>query len=89
MEGVKLSEVELRLFGELFGLCDMDCSGAVSPSKATELFLSSGLPQETLQKVFELCGATRIHQFGRSQFYIALKLIAVAQCGLPVQVESL
>jgi hypothetical protein len=42
-----------------------------------------------LFQVFELCGATRIHQFGRSQFYVALKLIAAAQCGLPVQIESL
>lgn len=51
MEGLKLTDPELRLYGELFSLCDLDNSGAVSPSKATELFLSSGLPQEVLQKV--------------------------------------
>lgn len=37
----------------------------------------------------ELCGATRLGYFGRSQFYIALKLVAVAQSGLPLRVESL
>uniref|UniRef100_A0A667Z6N5 RALBP1 associated Eps domain containing 1 n=1 Tax=Myripristis murdjan TaxID=586833 RepID=A0A667Z6N5_9TELE len=33
--------------------------------------------------------STRLGHFGRSQFYIALKLIAIAQSGLPLRVESL
>uniref|UniRef100_A0A803TSQ7 RALBP1 associated Eps domain containing 1 n=1 Tax=Anolis carolinensis TaxID=28377 RepID=A0A803TSQ7_ANOCA len=37
----------------------------------------------------ELCGATRLGYFGRSQFYIALKLVAVAQSGFPLRMESL
>jgi hypothetical protein len=37
----------------------------------------------------ELCGATRLGYFGRSQFYIALKLVAVAQSGFPLRVESI
>nr|XP_056708897.1 ralBP1-associated Eps domain-containing protein 1 isoform X6 [Euleptes europaea] len=40
-------------------------------------------------QIMELCGATRLGYFGRSQFYIALKLIAVAQSGLPLRMESL
>ncbi|CAH1224941.1 REPS1 [Branchiostoma lanceolatum] len=39
--------------------------------------------------ITELCGATRLGHFGRSQFYIALKLIAAVQTGLPVRLESL
>ena len=39
-------------------------------------------------QITELCGAKRLGHFGRSQFYIALKLIAVAQYGLPVQFDS-
>uniref|UniRef100_A0A803YFJ5 RALBP1 associated Eps domain containing 1 n=1 Tax=Meleagris gallopavo TaxID=9103 RepID=A0A803YFJ5_MELGA len=42
-----------------------------------------------LLQIMELCGATRLGYFGRSQFYIALKLVAVAQSGLPLRVESL
>uniref|UniRef100_A0A8C1M8X4 RALBP1 associated Eps domain containing 1 n=1 Tax=Cyprinus carpio TaxID=7962 RepID=A0A8C1M8X4_CYPCA len=42
-----------------------------------------------LRSITELCGATRLGHFGRSQFYIALKLIALAQSGLPLRVESL
>lgn len=37
----------------------------------------------------ELCGAKRLGYFGRSQFYIALKLVAVAQSGFPLRVESI
>ncbi|XP_010377817.1 ralBP1-associated Eps domain-containing protein 1 isoform X9 [Rhinopithecus roxellana] len=40
-------------------------------------------------KIMELCGATRLGYFGRSQFYIALKLVAVAQSGFPLRVESI
>nr|KAG5694478.1 hypothetical protein BaRGS_014209 [Batillaria attramentaria] len=57
--------------------------------KASELFLASGLNQDALKQIWELCGAKRLGQFGRSQFYIALKLIAVAQAGLPIKLETL
>lgn len=40
-------------------------------------------------QVYELCGAKRLGHFGRSQFYIALKLIAAAQLGLPLKLDSL
>lgn len=42
-----------------------------------------------LLQIMELCGATRLGYFGRSQFYIALKLVAVAQSGFPLRVESI
>ena len=51
MEALKLNEHEQRVYGELFSQCDNDSSGKVTGVKATELFLTSGLPQETLQQV--------------------------------------
>ncbi|KAB1275179.1 RalBP1-associated Eps domain-containing protein 1 [Camelus dromedarius] len=39
--------------------------------------------------IMQLCGAKRLGYFGRSQFYIALKLVAVAQSGFPLRVESI
>lgn len=42
-----------------------------------------------LFQISELCGAKRLGHFGRSQFYIALKLIAAVQCGLPAKLDSL
>ncbi|CAH1798719.1 unnamed protein product, partial [Owenia fusiformis] len=88
MESLKLSEYELKSYGEIFGSCDVESTGKINGVKATELFLASGLPQEALQVIIELCGAKRLGHFGRSQFYIALKLIAAAQNGLPVAIET-
>ncbi|XP_050998283.1 ralBP1-associated Eps domain-containing protein 2 isoform X9 [Acomys russatus] len=54
-----------------------------------DLFRASQLPPETLHQITELCGAKRIGYFGPTQFYVALKLIAAAQSGLPVRTESI
>lgn len=68
----------------------------VAPSPATaaagpvaDLFRASQLPPETLHQITELCGAKRVGYFGPTQFYVALKLIAAAQSGLPVRTESI
>ncbi|XP_062939545.1 ralBP1-associated Eps domain-containing protein 2 isoform X6 [Cynocephalus volans] len=68
----------------------------VAPGAATaaagpvaDLFRASQLPAETLLQITELCGAKRVGYFGPTQFYVALKLIAAAQSGLPVRIESI
>ncbi|KAJ0065309.1 hypothetical protein NL108_007032, partial [Boleophthalmus pectinirostris] len=38
--------------------------------------------------VTEVCGAKRLGYFGTAQFYVALKLLAAAQSGLPIRLES-
>lgn len=35
-----------------------------------------------------MCGAKRLGYFGTPQFFVALKLLAAAQSGLPVHLES-
>ncbi|NWT34326.1 REPS2 protein, partial [Cardinalis cardinalis] len=42
-----------------------------------------------LFQITEVCGAKRVGYFGPAQFYIALKLIAAAQSGFPVRIESI
>lgn len=42
-----------------------------------------------LQQIFNVCGAKRLGHFGRSQFYIALKLVALAQNGYELSLENL
>ncbi|XP_036126079.1 ralBP1-associated Eps domain-containing protein 2 [Molossus molossus] len=42
-----------------------------------------------VEPITELCGAKRVGYFGPTQFYVALKLIAAAQSGLPVRIESI
>ncbi|KAK1897132.1 RalBP1-associated Eps domain containing protein 2, partial [Dissostichus eleginoides] len=40
-------------------------------------------------QVMEVCGAKRLGFFSTRQFFVALKLLAAAQAGLPVHLESL
>lgn len=42
----------------------------------------------SLSQITEVCGAKRLGYFGCGQFYVALKLMAAAQAGLPVRLES-
>lgn len=89
MEQLKLTQQEQVFYGEYFQTCDADGSGKISNSRASDLFVCSGLSPEVLLKISELCGAKRLGHFGRSQFYIALKLIAAVQNGYPPKLDSL
>lgn len=83
------SEREQSYYAELFQSCDSEGTGKISGVQAAELFRTARLGPDVLMQVSELCGAKRLGHFGRSQFYIALKLIAAAQSGLPVTHESI
>lgn len=88
---VALSDSEQKRYSELFSLCQVEGSPrlAAGSSKVADLFRASQLPAETLHQITELCGAKHIGYFGPAQFFIALKLIAAAQAGLPVSPESI
>ncbi|XP_034529820.1 ralBP1-associated Eps domain-containing protein 2 isoform X2 [Notolabrus celidotus] len=85
---ISLTEHEQRYYSGLHSLCQADSSGTLSSSTVAELFKASQLPPEALHKVTEVCGAKRLGYFGTAQFYVALKLLAAAQSGLPVHLES-
>ncbi|XP_077596917.1 ralBP1-associated Eps domain-containing protein 1 isoform X1 [Stigmatopora nigra] len=90
MESLTLTDVEQKYYSDLFVYCDTDNTKKVaSYGRVLDLFRAAQLPSEVVIQITELCGATRLGHFGRSQFYIALKLIAIAQSGLPLRVESL
>ncbi|CAB1342942.1 unnamed protein product [Coregonus sp. 'balchen'] len=73
MESLTLTDVEQKYYSDLFVYCDTDNTKKVA---------SNG-------KVLDLFRAAQLPSEVVLQFYIALKLIAVAQSGLPLRVESL
>uniref|UniRef100_A0A8C4QN09 RalBP1-associated Eps domain-containing protein 1 n=1 Tax=Eptatretus burgeri TaxID=7764 RepID=A0A8C4QN09_EPTBU len=90
MEGLTLNEAEQKCYAELFAFCDVESTKKLAAgSKVAELFRAAQLSNDMLMQITDLCGAKRLGYFGRSQFYIALKLIAVSQAGLPVRLESI
>ncbi|NWV79497.1 REPS2 protein, partial [Dasyornis broadbenti] len=84
-----LSETEQQRYSELFSRCCPPPEAAAGGSSVGELFRASQLPPDTLHQITEVCGAKRVGYFGPAQFYIALKLIAAAQSGFPVRIESI
>ncbi|XP_049643962.1 ralBP1-associated Eps domain-containing protein 1 isoform X4 [Suncus etruscus] len=90
MEGLTLSDAEQKYYADLFAYCDVDGSKkAALHGRVLELLRAAQLPGDVALQIMELCGAKRLGYFGRSQFYIALKLVAVAQSGFPLRVESI
>uniref|UniRef100_A0A147ACI5 RALBP1 associated Eps domain containing 2 n=1 Tax=Fundulus heteroclitus TaxID=8078 RepID=A0A147ACI5_FUNHE len=85
---ISLTDHEQRFYSGLHALCQADAPGKLSSGKVAELFKASQLPPEALHKVTEVCGAKHLGYFGTAQFYIALKLLAAAQSGLPIRLES-
>ncbi|NWR11768.1 REPS2 protein, partial [Paradoxornis webbianus] len=82
-------ETEQQRYSELFSRCCPPPEAAAGGSSVGELFRASQLPPDTLHQITEVCGAKRVGYFGPAQFYIALKLIAAAQSGFPVRIESI
>ncbi|XP_054977641.1 ralBP1-associated Eps domain-containing protein 2 isoform X2 [Sorex araneus] len=100
--GLLLSEGEQQCYSELFARCAGAAVGGppeagraalggatAATGPVADLFRASQLPAETLHQITELCGAKRVGYFGPTQFYVALKLIAAVQSGLPARLESI
>ncbi|CAL8310429.1 unnamed protein product [Lota lota] len=86
---ISLNENEQRYYSGLHSLCQTDAgSGKLSAVKVAELLKASQLPPESLHQVTGVCGARRSGFFGSAQFLVALKLVAAAQTGLPISLES-
>ena len=51
MDGSFMTAVEQQHYSELFSKSDVDNTGKVATSRVRNLFLSSQLPNETLQQV--------------------------------------
>ncbi|XP_062306853.1 ralBP1-associated Eps domain-containing protein 2 [Osmerus eperlanus] len=86
---ISLNENEQICYSGLHSMCQADGSGKLSASKVGELLRASQLPAETLHQVTEVSGAQRLGCYGTVQFYVALKLLAAAQAGYPVLLDSL
>ncbi|KAA3671625.1 uncharacterized protein DEA37_0009365, partial [Paragonimus westermani] len=88
MDRLRLSEREITYYFDTFDAYDVGNKGKVLLDEAYQLFHQSGLTVGVLDRIVALCGATRSGYFGRIQFFTALKLIALAQSGREVSLDS-
>nr|CAD7429756.1 unnamed protein product [Timema monikensis] len=89
MDGIQFTELEQKYYEYLFLGCDIGNVGKIPLTKVSELFRSANLSLETVQQIIEQCCGGRTTHLGRRQFYLALKLVAAAQAGLPLQLDLL
>lgn len=89
MSSFQLSDREQQHFNELFASLDVDKQKKLDLRRTGEFLSKCDLPIEQFEQILEVCGANRLGHFGRSQFYIALKLIALAQNAYELSAENL
>lgn len=70
---------------------EQNCGGeeVLDAAEAVELLRLSGLDDAVLFHVWELCESSEQGYLDENSFYQALKLVALAQAGAPVDNESL
>ena len=85
---VQLTAKERPVYPSLFSRADPSNTGRVEGKAAVAFFSRSGLPMEILKDVWSLAAGSEGF-LDRERFYVALRLIALAQRGHTVTYESL
>ncbi|KAK4308870.1 hypothetical protein Pmani_019461 [Petrolisthes manimaculis] len=80
---------ETKYYGDLFTHLDSEGSGVIPVNQVHEFLRASKLSTEVLTQIGHVCGGTNQGWYGRKELFVALKLVAAAQRGLPVRTESL
>ncbi|XP_042882552.1 ralBP1-associated Eps domain-containing protein 1-like isoform X3 [Penaeus japonicus] len=89
MESVTFTDNETKYFGDLFTHLDSEGSGIIPVNQVHEFLRASKLSPEVLSQIGHVCGGGSQGWYGRRELFVALKLVAAAQRGLPVRTESL
>ena len=85
---VRLTTQETTAYPAFFARADSGSTGRVEGPIAVEFFRRSGLPLEVLKEVWALAAAGE-RFLDRERFFVAMRLIALAQQGYSVTNESL
>jgi len=80
-----MSDQDKTKYGQHFGNYDSNKDGFVEGSEAVALFSKSGLPRESLSKVWELSDMDKDNKLSLHEFCVAMHLIVcVSKKGLPM-----
>lgn len=84
-----LSPEEAQVYTQLFRQADTESIGVVTGEQAVPFFGKSKLSSAVLRKIWEISDYNDQGFLTKEQFFVALKLIAVAQAALPITLASL
>lgn len=79
-----LSKLELGRAGESDKM-----GNRVDGKQAVTFFKTSGVNIDVLKQIYKICARSHVESLSRDEFYMALRLIAYAQNGIPVTEDSI
>lgn len=86
---VRLSNKEKGLYSNLFSRADPEGCNKVEGRAAVEFFKKSGLPVDRLKEIWNLASPNGESYLDRERFYVAVRLIALAQAGKSMGLEAI
>ena len=86
---VKLTKEEKGYYSNLFDLACKDGSTKVEGKEGAAFLKKSNLSREVLKNIWVIAAQTNLSWLERDEFYVALRLIALAQNNMPVEDKSI
>ena len=86
---VKLTQEEKGYYSNLFQLVDGDNIGKLKAKDAANFMKKSGLSKEVLKNIYLIASQSSKQFLERDEFYVALRLIALAQNNMPYNAQSI
>lgn len=86
---VELSNKERGYYSNLISKHESEGSNRIDGKKAVTFFKTSGVDVNTLKSIWRTCARSNVESLSREEFYVALRLIAYAQNGIPPTEDSI
>ena len=86
---VKLTQEEKGYFSNLFQLVDNENFGKLKAKDAANFMKKSGLSKEILKNIYLIASQSSKQFLERDEFYVALRLIALAQNNMPYNAQAI
>ena len=86
---VKLTQEEKGYFSNLFQLVDNQNMGKLNAKDAANFMKKSGLTKDVLKSIYLIASQSSKQFLERDEFYVALRLIALAQNNMPYNAQAI
>ena len=86
---VKLTQEEKGYYSNLFQLVDDQNFGKLKAKDAANFMKKSGLSKDTLKNIYLIASQSSKQYLEKDEFYVALRLIALAQNNMPYNAQAI
>ena len=86
---LRMTPEERGYFSSLLEMADKNMTGKVEGKTGANFLKKSGLPTDVLKKIWFIAAQTDCSYLERDEFYIALRLVALAQNNMECSAESI